>query len=263
MCRMKWALVIILASLALILLYPTSAGSDSGASNEVAESELSELVAAAIMQAETLDGQRFEGPGEPFTTFVGRWDHTCITYHTTDAGLADLADQALALWGSVSTITNCGNVAEADADITIAGVPTGSLGSGVLGRAGCSGAGGFMISCNVEITDGARNLIVVAHEIGHAFGLGHSQRSDQLMSAFCCNPLGSDDIAGIQFLYGPNTAGTPTPTPTFVFPTSTPVPPTATPSPTHTPTATATLPAPTATPTPPRFRLVVPGLARD
>jgi hypothetical protein len=250
MCRMKWALVIILASLALILLYPTSAGSDSGASNEVAESELSELVAAAIMQAETLDGQRFEGPGEPFTTFVGRWDHTCITYHTTDAGLAALADQALALWGSVSTITNCGNVPRELADITIAGVPTGSLGSGVLGTAGCSGSGGFMHHCDIQITDGARNLIVVAHEIGHALGLGHSQRSDQLMSAFCCNPLGSDDIAGIQFLYGPNPTGTPTPTPTFVFPTSTPVPPTATPSPTR-------------TPTPPRFRLVVPGLARD
>jgi hypothetical protein len=237
MRRMKWPLVIILASLALILIYPTAAGSGPSASNE-------------FVKSEPLEGQRFEGPTEDFSTFVGKWDHSCITYHTTDPGLAELADRALALWGSVSTITNCGNVPAELADITIVGVPSGSLGSGVLGRAGCSGAGGFMISCNVEITDGARNLIVVAHELGHALGLGHSEYTNQLMSAFCCNPLGFDDIAGIQSLYGVNPGGTPTPTPTFVFPTSTPVPPTATPSPTH-------------TPTPPRFRLVVPGLARD
>lgn len=142
----------------------------------------------------------------------------------------------------MSQIENCGNFP--GSPITVEGVPAGSLGAGVLGQAGCASVNGFMTGCYVRIGSNARNLSVVAHEIGHTLGMGHSERSDQLMSAFCCAPLGEDDVAGIQALYGARVA--PTPTPTVPPPTATPVPPTATP-----------IPAPVI------YRRWLPGLARD
>lgn len=239
---MKLALLVIAASLVLILVFPHRAEGDE------------------------LDGQPFEGyPFDPvggvyvgeYTVFGSPWDHTCISYSTTDPGLAALVEQSLGLWGSVSPITSCGNVDPAIADVDVVGVPNGSLGSGVLGVAGCSFGGGRMIHCSVSITDGARTLAVVAHEIGHALGLAHSDDPNALMYYACCNSLNADDIAGIRALYGVRPGPTITPTPTFAFPTSTPFPPTLT------PTATATPTAPPATPTPPRFRAIVPGVARD
>ena len=206
-----------------------------------------------FVEADSLDGRHFEGQpaGEEYTTiFIGPWDHTCISYYAPDPGLADLTEQALAMWGSVSPITSCGNVPQATADIEVYGVASGSLGTGVLGVAGCGG-GAFMAGCTVQITAGARNLVVVGHEIGHALGLGHSQRSDQLMSPICCNPLGFDDVAGIQSLYGPG-ANTPTPT------TPTPGIPTATPT-----FGCSGFGCVTRTPTPVRYRLAVPGVSRD
>lgn len=195
-------------------------------------------------------GMPYEGFTEPFTTFAGVWDHPCISYTSTDPVLAAMAETSLnEIWGGVSPILSCGNVAS-NPDIIIHPVATGSLGTNVLGRAGCSFSNGIMIQCTIEIATNGRYIAVMAHEIGHALGLGHSQLSNQLMSAYCCNPLGADDIIGIQSLYGldPNI---PHPTPIF-----TPVPPTRTivpntvPAATSTPTRVPATPTRTATPSP-------------
>ena len=96
---------------------------------------------------------------------------------------------------------------------------------------------------------------VALHELGHLLGLAHSSVSTAIMNAYVNDSyaLTSDDIAGIQSLYGAsNGSPTPTPTPTPTpFPTPTPTPfPTPTPTPFPTPTPT---PTPSVTPTPSTF----------
>lgn len=83
------------------------------------------------------------------------------------------------------------------------------------------------------------------HEFGHALGLGHTDITPAVMTAFLSSMnLVQDDIDGVQSLYGlPTVSPTPTPTPT---PSPTPSP-TPKPSPTQTPVAT---PTPTPTPAP-------------
>ena len=120
------------------------------------------------------------------------------------------------------------------------------IGTGKLtfnnGWGGC----GLWTLCNVSE--------VMAHELGHTIGLGHSSDSASTMYAYAhfdgrCASLRSDDIAGVSFVYplsGPK-AATPTATPAR-SPTPTPTaPPTATAIPTGTPTAD---PNPTVSATP-------------
>ncbi|MDZ7729114.1 MAG: matrixin family metalloprotease [Dehalococcoidia bacterium] len=97
---------------------------------------------------------------------------------------------------------------------------------------------------------------VATHEFGHALGLGHTSVSSAVMYASYSagsvkRTLHSDDVAGVEAIYGSSGDDEPTSTPTNTptpEPTNTPTPePTSTPTPA--PTSTPT-PAPTSTPTP-------------
>ena len=134
-----------------------------------------------------------------------------------------------------------------------------SFGSNTLAITGYSYSGSTMIEADTLFNtawtwDSYRGPLqsamdiqrVALHEVGHAIGLNHSAAAGAIMNAYVGNQytLSSDDIAGVQALYGAPT-GSPTPTPTA---TATP-PPTPTATPTSTPTSTPT-PTPTATPSP-------------
>jgi hypothetical protein len=106
---------------------------------------------------------------------------------------------------------------------------------------------------------------VALHETGHALGLGHTSDPGAVMYPYYQieTALTSDDIAGIQALYGPavvppaappTTTPVPPPAPTPVVPT--PVVPTPVQPPVQTP-----VPPPTSTATtPPSLSIVSPGL---
>ena len=150
-----------------------------------------------------------------------------------------------------------------------------SFGSNTLAITGYSYSGSTMIEADTLFNtawtwDSYRGPLqsavdiqrVALHEVGHAIGLNHSSAAGSIMNPSVGNQytLSSDDIAGIQALYGaPSGSPSPTPTPTptatpFPTPTPTPFP---TPSPTPTPTATPSI-TPTPTPaTTPRVSVTV------
>jgi hypothetical protein len=114
---------------------------------------------------------------------------------------------------------------------------------------------------------------VALHETGHALGLGHSSNPGAVMYPYYRMQTGltSDDIAGIQALYGPAVAPPASP------PTTTPVQPAAptpvvppiveppvvappVPAPVPTPTPTPAAPPTSGDTTPPSLSIVSPGL---
>ena len=110
---------------------------------------------------------------------------------------------------------------------------------------------------------------VALHETGHALGLGHSSNPGAVMYPYYRMQTGltSDDIAGIQALYGPavttpavpTVPTVPTPLPTPVVPVvPTPVVPTPTPTPAPAPTPAPTQPS--GDTTPPSLSILSPGL---
>lgn len=61
---------------------------------------------------------------------------------------------------------------------------------------------------------------VLAHEIGHALGLSHTAEPASLMNPFYSESFSgpqADDIAGMQFIYGPAVSDVPEPTTILLF----------------------------------------------
>uniref|UniRef100_A0A669F1E9 Matrix metalloproteinase-9 n=1 Tax=Oreochromis niloticus TaxID=8128 RepID=A0A669F1E9_ORENI len=99
---------------------------------------------------------------------------------------------------------------------------------------------GFCPDQGEQQTQGYSLFLVAAHEFGHALGLDHSNIREALMYPMYSYAedfsLHSDDIAGIQFLYGGRTGPDPTP-PNPNPPTAEPTEPTDPTEPTTTTTA--------------------------
>jgi hypothetical protein len=156
----------------------------------------------------------------------------CTTIGITAESLLDLVEQSMDIyWNSVPTsrikfirggvstssangetsvgdlITNSGTV-----NTIIVGCNNdfgASAGQGGYAYSGSNVYGGLLINDSAQVaalTD-AQKMAVIAHEIGHAFGLGHSNFDAALMH-YSLNSnislLGRDDEDGITYLY-PNT----------------------------------------------------------
>lgn len=90
------------------------------------------------------------------------------------------------------------NFADDDVDDSVlAGATIASLGNKVVGMA--------LINTNADFSDRTQNIAVLAHEIGHALGLGHSSDPVALMYYAVGNKtqerLTMDDRDGITYLY--------------------------------------------------------------
>jgi peptidoglycan hydrolase-like protein with peptidoglycan-binding domain len=164
-----------------------------------------------------------------FVTGVGKWDTNEITYsfqeYTADIPAATTRwaiDQAFSLW-SAETPLRFRRVADGSTGDIVVRFVTGDHGDGspfdgasnVLAHAffpsnpdPIRGDSHFddAETWTVAIPGGGIDLVTVAaHELGHALGLRHSKDSTALMAPFYGGPrrfLSSDDIQGIQTLYG-------------------------------------------------------------
>lgn len=175
------------------------------------------------------------GPTTSFVPIGTTWDHRIITYYfdngTNDINANDETQairDAFALWANVTDLAFVEVCTANDADIVLlwgsfnhgdsgpfdglAGVLAHTLG-GPPPNAFGDQAGDIHFDDSETWTLDTRNnmndpvdlVTVAAHEIGHALGLDHTTISGSLMQSNYTGShrfLGSDDIAGIQSLYG-------------------------------------------------------------
>lgn len=211
------------------------------------------------------EGETYVSCTSEYTLTQSRFANGAVTWQCAYPQIG----QALALWGQWSGFTAGACVTSGPVDITFVIVPDSQwqFGSNVVGVASWSGRNGVTLSCTVQTRERhSTHIGILAHEVGHCGGLGHTNVPNQLMNPYCCSPIGSDDIAGMQALYGLPAGATPTPTAPFF--TATPVLPTATPTRPPGGCASSIWLNPDGTVNGPHvscgpYRLTVPGLARD
>lgn len=193
------------------------------------------------------------GPGGPGTGATITWSLMmtgtscaaefagCTISHLADfmpAGYMSAITAAFETWASVANITfvmiaddgAAFNAATTSGDIRIGGHsfdgPSGTLAHGFYPPAnGVTAAGDihFDVAETWKLGFGGAGFDifqVFAHELGHALGLDHSAVAGSLMNPFYSEAFAgpqADDIAGMQFLYGPAVSDVPEPTTILLF----------------------------------------------
>ena len=168
---------------------------------------------------------------------ISKWDILEISYYFQNGteqleGTVehDLVRRAFALWSDQTALTFTETSSSADADILVAWA-RGDHGDGDP----FDGPGDILAHASFPnpydedavilhfddderwLDSETRNvdlLTVAAHEIGHTLGLAHSNDPDALMYPSYSGPrrfLGADDVAGVQALYGVDSAPQPAP----------------------------------------------------
>ncbi|XP_070600474.1 collagenase 3-like [Erythrolamprus reginae] len=190
------------------------------------------------LDAATLTAMRAPRCGVPdvgrYTTFAGdlKWDHTDITYrvvnYSPDLDRSTIDDTFVRAFDTWSQVTPLTITSQQDGEVDIL-IQFGTRDHGdnenfdgqygVLAHAfppGKSSINGDAHFDDDELwtlgsEDGISLFLVAAHELGHSLGLEHSNITGALMfpiySYQADFKLHSDDIEGIQFLYGKKSGG--------------------------------------------------------
>lgn len=176
--------------------------------------------AEGAQQGDIIDLDGTEGVWAAYALTGPKWSHQAITYSCGNAVLA----AAVRAWANESGLVDGG--CSSTPDISLQILEPWPYTDGTAGYASWQGTNTVLQHCTITVP--LRNQAhtgVILHEVGHCLGLNHSADRNATMYPYCCAPIGPDDIAGIQALYGPGEAVTPTPS----------APPTRTPTATVTP----------------------------